>query len=101
MLVRARHILIGCAATAAAVAGILLVYLYLRHAGDLEAAVQDADLAVVAAVLAALGAGAVGGWACWRVQSNVQALAEQLSAVRHSPSRASLDSGRFSATQIA
>jgi PAS domain S-box-containing protein len=100
MLIHVRHVLIGCAAAAAAALGTLLVYVILRHGGGVEAVVRDLDLVALGVGLAGLGSAGVGLWAWWRVRSHVRALAEHLSAVRHNPSRAAFDAGRFSDAQI-
>jgi signal transduction histidine kinase/CheY-like chemotaxis protein len=101
MLVRTRHLLIGCVITAVLVAGAMLLYLFLRQAGDVDAALEQADLVLAAVALATLGAAGVGGFVYWHVQSTTKVLATQLATVRHSPSRASLDATPLSNTQIA
>jgi PAS domain S-box-containing protein len=95
MFVTARHVLFACIGATLAAGLSVVALIALRHDFDPEQALGDWPYALAAPALTALAVGLTLGVVARRSQHGLQALIQQLTAVRHNPTRASFNSGAF------
>jgi PAS domain S-box-containing protein len=100
MLITPRHVLawsIGAALTAFL---IMAAWCLLRAAGEGGAAAWDVEIMTLGVVLAAATAAGTLWWAGWSMRNALVGLTEQVSSVRHGPSRASFTNRHLSSGQL-
>src|SRR5438477_1971314 len=99
MLVNARQVLLCCAVAGLAAWGGTVALVLWRSDFDPEQLRADWDWLIIVPLVVAVAVAAALGWMAWRVRRPLEALTEQLSVVRHNPSRAGLNNGALTEAQ--
>jgi PAS domain S-box-containing protein len=95
MYVTARHVLFACISAGAVAAVAVLALIALRNEFDLDQAQYDWPFVLATPALAILTVGAALGVVAWRSQRGLEGLSRQLTAIRHNPTRASINAEAF------